>query len=543
MLGRPAVASVASPFLGVSLLLCASGFAACATGGAAAGSAASPAASASSSERIDAAMNARIRAEGMERSRVLETAIMISDIHGPRLAGSSGFMTAANWARTQLSEWGLASARLEPWGRRGKAWELDRFSVEMLAPYYLRINAIPKAWSPGTTGIVTGTPVLVTIRGDSDFVRYRGKLRGRIVMNGGTAVPRNRFEAPARRLTDRELDSLTRITDPGEPRTYWEDADGFLEALARRKRIDDFLRDEGAAALLEPSRNANAILTASHVSYSTDRTGAIPAFMVAREHYDAILRLVERQRAVRLELSLTSRFTQTDSLGYNVVAEIPGTDPRVGQEVVMVGGHFDTWQAAAGATDNAAGSAVAMEAMRILRTLGVNPRRTIRMALWDGEEQEDYFGSMGYVKRHYGDPGPMRLLPDHAKFSAYFNVDHGTGRLRGFYLQGNAAARPILAAFLDPFRDLGASTLSISNAGSTDHMPFASVGLPAFNSIQDPIDYDPKTHHTSLDFADYLLEDDLKQSAVVMASLLYHIAMRDERMPRTPLPAPKRANR
>jgi Zn-dependent M28 family amino/carboxypeptidase len=225
------------------------------------------------------------------------------------------------------------------------------------------------------------------------------------------------------------------------------------------------------------------------------------------------------------------------------VAEIPGIDPRVASEVVMIGGHFDSWQAAAGATDNASGSAVAMEALRILKTLGVKPRRTIRLGLWDGEEQEDYFGSMGYVKRHYGDPEPMQLRPGHANFSAYFNVDHGTGRIRGFYLQGNAAARPILAAFLEPFRDLGASTLSLSNSGSTDHMPFASVGLPAFNSIQDPIDYESKTHHTSLDFADYLIENDLKQQAVVMASLLYHTAMRDARMPRTPLPPPRNATK
>src|SRR5687768_6721425 len=517
------------------------GVAACAAATTPARSTASPIVIASSSERIDTAMNARIRAEGMQRSRVLETAIMISDIHGPRLAGSSGYMAAANWARGQLAQWGISNARLEPWGQRGKGWELERFSIEMLAPYYLRITAIPKAWSPGTTGTVTGTPVLVTIRGDSDFVRYRGKLRGRIVMNGPIALPRNRFDPPARRWTDAELDSLSRITDPGEPRTYWEDAEGFIEGLARRKRIDDFFREEGAAALLEPSRNPNAILSSSHISYATDRTGAVPAFVVAREQYDAVLRLVEGQRPVRLELSLRSRFTQTDSLGYNIIAEIPGTDPRIGKEVVMVGGHFDTWQAAVGATDNAAGSAVAMEAIRILKTLGVNPRRTIRIALWDGEEQEDYFGSMGYVKRHYGDPEPMRLLPEHANFSAYFNVDHGTGRIRGFSLQGNAAARPILAAFLEPFRDLGATTLTIRNDGSTDHMAFASVGLPAFNSIQDEIDYETKTHHTSLDFANYLIEDDLKQAAVVMASLLYHTAMRDDRMPRTPLPQPKSA--
>ncbi|HVF40709.1 MAG TPA: M28 family peptidase [Gemmatimonadaceae bacterium] len=529
-----------------SISLCALYFAGCASSGTPVTSSQSPsvgtATASASFESIDADVNARIRAEATRNSKVLETAIMISDIHGPRLAGSSGYAKAAAWARSQLADWGLSNAALEPWGRRGKGWELERFSVEMIAPYYLRMNAIPKAWSPGTNGVVSGTPLLVSIRGDSDFVRYRGKLRGRIVMNGAISLPRGRFDPPATRLTQRTLDSLANITDPGEPRTYWEDADPFLEALARRRRIDEFFRQEGVTALLEPSRNPRAVLATSHVSYATDRTGAVPAFILAREHYDAVARLIERNRSPRLDLSMSARFTTTDSLGYNIVAEIPGTDPRLANEVVMAGGHFDTWQAASGATDNAAGSAVVMEALRILNAIGVKPRRTIRIALWDGEEQEDYFGSMGYVRRHLGDPTTMRLAPGHNKFSAYFNVDHGTGPIRGFYLQGNAAARPVLGAFLAPFRDLGASTLSIKNYGSTDHMPFSSVGLPAFNTIHDPIDYETVTHHTSLDFADYLIEDDMRQASIVIASLLYHTAMRDALMPRTPLPAPKRAS-
>jgi len=479
----------------------------------------------------------------MQNSKVLETAIMISDVHGPRLAGSSGYMKAAEWARGQLAGWGLSNARLEPWGKRGKGWELDRFSVEMTAPHYLRVTAVPKSWSPGTNGVVSGSPVLVVIRADSDFVRYRGKLRGRIVMHGGIVAPSpaGRLGPMGSRFTTGELDSLSQLTVPGDPATYWEDADGFTEALARRNRIADFFRDEGATAVLQPSANPLTILATSHVSYITDRTGAVPALIVAREHYDRILRLLQRQVPVRLELSLATRFTNTDSLGYNVIAELPGTDRRLAAEVVMVGGHFDTWHAATGATDNAAGCAIAMEAMRILKVIGARPRRTIRIALWDGEEQEDYFGSMGYVKRHFGNPETMTLLSDHSRFSGYFNVDHGTGKIRGIYLQNNAAVRPIFAAFLEPFRDLGAANLTILNKGSTDHMPFNSVGLPGFALIQDPIDYDSRTHHTALDVADYLIEEDLKQAAVVTASLIYHTAIRNDKLPRTPLPPPRRA--
>jgi Zn-dependent M28 family amino/carboxypeptidase len=265
---------------------------------------------------------------------------------------------------------------------------------------------------------------------------------------------------------------------------------------------------------------------------------AVPSFVVDRGDYQRVVNLVENGIPVKLEVSLKTRVLPTDSIGYNVIAEIPGTDPALHDEVVMLGGHFDGYPVGTDATDNAAGSAVAMEVLRILKATGARPRRTIRLALWDGEEHEDYWGSMGYVKKHFGDPETMRLLPAQSKISAYFNFDNGTGRIRGIYMQGNEAVRPIFSALLEPFADLGAATLSIVNKGSTDHMPFTSVGIPAFNFIQDPIDYETRTHHSNRDVAYYLIENDLKQAAVVTASVVLHVANRDGLLPRLPLPSP-----
>jgi carboxypeptidase Q len=490
-------------------------------------------------ERIDHDAIARIRDEGFNRSQVLETALRLSDLNGPRLAGSAGYARAAEWARGTLDAWGLTGARLEPWGRRGAGWEIERFTAEMTAPWYVNLHAIPKAWSTPTPAPVRGTPVLVRIRSEQDFERYRGTLRGRIVLNGALEPVRDRFTVPATRWTQAELDSLARLQDPGEPATYGEDSDGWLEGLARRERIERFLAEEGVALVVEGSTNPVALRASGHVSYTTDPRGRVPALVISRGEFNQVVRLLERDVPVELAVSIHTRFTDADSLGYNVVAELPGTDRRLRDEVVMLGGHLDSWHVGTGATDNAAGVAVAMEAMRILRAAGLQPRRTIRVALWDGEEQEEYHGSMGYVRRHFGDPATLRLLPDHRRLSAYFNLDNGTGRIRGIWAQGNHAAVPIFQQLLAPFADLEATTVSIANVGSTDHIPFQSVGLPGFQFIQDRLDYFARTHHTALDGADYLMEDDMKQAAVVLASLVYHVANRDARLPRGPLPAPR----
>src|SRR5262245_43579662 len=329
------------------------------------------------------AVLARIRDEAMNRSQVLDLALGLSDLNGPRLSGSAGYMRAATWARDRLASWGLAHAALEPWGRRGPSWELDRFSIEMTAPTYLRIHAIPRAWTLATEGVVSGAPLVVRIRADTDYARYQGKLKGAIVLNG---VPGqfNRTREPTHRFTDAELDSMARLTDPGEPHGYWEDYDDFARSLVARDKLFAFFKTEGVAAVLEPSSIPGVLRGDGFWRYATTVDTAIPTFVVAREHYSRILRLVQHDVPVTLELSLAARFTQTDSLGYDVVAELPGSDSRLAPEVIMIGGHLDSWIGGTGATDNAAGSAVAMEVLRILKTVNARPRRTIRIGLLDG---------------------------------------------------------------------------------------------------------------------------------------------------------------
>ena len=488
---------------------------------------------AAAQEPIDSAINAQIRTEAFEHSQVLETALGLSDYNGPRLAGSPLYLRAAHWARDRMAAWGLSKAALEPWGAHPRSWVLERFSVEMNAPYYLRLNAFPRAWNVSTPGPISGSPVLVSIRSDSDFATYRGKLRGKVVLNGAIRDPRSREEQSFHRLTDTELDSLERLADPGSPRDFWDDLNGWLATIKRRREIMEFYRREGALALLEPSGGDLMVRADGNWTYPAPPWRGVPTFVVARDHYDRVARLIEHSAPVRLTLSLRGHLTTGDSTGYNVVAELPGTDPALGSELVMMGGHLDSWISGTGATDNAAGCAVVMEALRVLKAIGAQPRRTIRVALWDAEEpSDDYAGSLGYVKRHFGDPYTMKLLPGHEQLSAYFNLDNGAGRIRGIYLQGNQAAGPILAALLEPFRDVGAAHVTIANTGSTDHLSFVSVGLPGFEFLQDPLDYESRTHHSNLDVGDYLIEDDLKQAAAIVASVVYHVATRDEKLPR-----------
>ena len=491
----------------------------------------------------DSAVLARIRDEGFNRSRVFETAIELSDIRGPRLAGSPQYREAAEWAVKTLTAWGMTSATLEPWGTRGgRSWSVTRHSMEMVTPRYQRIVAFPRAWSPATQGVVRGKPIITAIRGDSDFARYRGQLKGAILLNAPAAVDLTRFRETAERFSPRHLDSLSRLKEPGSPADYWDDSGDYAENVRRRQRLMELMKNEGVAVLLTPSGNTDAVLVSSYAAYDSDVSRMVPAFVVDRGDYDRLVRLVERGQEPTLEISLETRSvvpaTRADSTGYNLIAELRGTDRA--DEVLMVGGHLDSWTAGTGATDNAAGVAIAMEALRILKTVGAPLRRTIRLAGWDGEEHEDYFGSMGYVKKHFGDPESMQLKPAHQKVSAYFNIDNGTGAIRGIYLQGNSRARPLFASMLAPVSDLGASTLTIKNVGSTDHMPFVSVGIPAFTFIQDPIDYETRTHHTDKDEASYLMPEDLKQAAVVVATVLYQAANVPELVPRMPLPAQRR---
>ena len=514
-------------------------------------SAAATTATAQKSAADDSVVLRRLREETSAHSQVLRTATILSDVFGPRLAGSPNYRAAAEWARGELASYGVASAHLEAWGtRRGRTWTPTRYSVELFAPYYARLVAYPRAWSPATTGVVRGTPVLLTdVRADTDIARYGDRLRGKIVLLGEPPALDTSHVAPMiQRWTTRELDSLARLTDPGAPKDYWEDSgDEYLAHLRARQRVALALGRAGVAVVLTPSLVADAPSVNGYQAYDSDLSGAAPAFVLSRGDYARVVNLVRlardaRQPAPVLALDLATRSiiprTRDDSIGYDVIAELPGDDPTLGQEVVMAGGHFDSWTAGTGATDNAAGAAVVMEALRLLHAVGARPKRTIRIALWDGEEQEEYQGSMGYVRHHFGDPVTMRLLPEQTRISAYFNIDHGAGRIRGIRLQGNAAARPYLERVLAPLADLGATTVTIANRGETDHMPFVAVGIPAFTFLQDPLDYDTRTHHTNADVAASLFPADLQQAALVTAAVLFQTANLPQLLPRLSAPKP-----
>lgn len=488
-------------------------------------------------ERVDEQMVARIKAEGFQKSQAMDTLAYLTDVFGGRLTGSPQLKQAQIWARDKMTAFGLSNSKLERWGSFN-GWNIERFSAEMTAPNYDRLNAYPLAWSPPTNGIVSGTPTVVNLRTKADFDKYRGKLKNAIVFRG--TFPRNsaesRFETPTKRFTDEELAKGNAATDPagdgingGSTTTFLDEETDWQAGLVAQKAIIDFLKSEGIAALVEPSRRPNGILGVQGY-YTFDPSQNVPAFTMAREQYARIVRLTQQNIPVKVELELKTNSTPAAE-AYNVIAEIPGTDPKLKDEVVLLGGHFDSWHSGTGAVDNGAGCVAIMEAVRILKAVGARPRRTIRVALWDGEEQS-YFGSVAYVTQHYGDPlGPTRK-PEHEKLSAYFNLDNGSGKIRGVFLQGNEGIRPIFEAYLKPFDHLGASTLSILNTGGTDHMPFDAVGLPGFQFIQDPLDYGSRLHHTNIDVLEGVIEEDLKINAVIIASLAYHTAMRDERLPR-----------
>src|SRR3954470_15023224 len=485
-------------------------------------------------ESVDEVVVAQIKSEAFQRSEVMDTLSWLADVHGPRLTGSPSLRRAAEGARDQLTKGGRVNAALEPNGSTSRGWSIERFSIEMIEPQYMRITGYPRAWSPALAKPLSATPIVVEVKSKDDFDKVRGKLRGAIVMNGRPDPADIGFQAEAKRLTDEELKKQEGQIDPAAsgfssaPKSYWDEEDEFVKALDKQKEIYEFFAKEGIAALVTPSAITEDVRTDGF--YDHVWHPAYPGFVISREHYGRIVRMLDRKQAVKLSLSLTVQTTDRVD-GFNVVAEIPGTDPVLASEVVMLGGHLDSWHSGTGATDNGAGSAVALEAMRVLKAIGVRPRRTIRVALWTGEEQ-DYFGSVGYVERHFGVLKTVELKPEHAKLSGYFNLDNGSGRIRGVNLQGNEAVRPIFDAWLKPFAYLGATTLTSLNTGGTDHMVFNAAGLPGFQFMQDPLDYETRAHHSSLDVYEEAVPDDLMQASVVLASFAYHAAMRDEMLPR-----------
>jgi len=495
-------------------------------------------------EKVDIATIEKIRQEGLQHSQVMDIAFHLTDASGNRLTSSPGFFRAANYAKQQLTQWGLTGATLDPWGEFGKSWDLQKSYVAMTAPYYKPLIAYPKAWCAGTGGPKSASLTLITVKDSAALDQYKGKLAGKILIPDLDETYQQSFKPDATRWTDDQLDSMAKVpmrpVDTAEMRR--RRAQFNRGALAFQNALRSFAQQEGAVAILSgsPRGHDGTIFVQGGGSYQPSAPANLLDIVLSLEDYMTIVRLLRAGIPVSVDADVATKFGTDDTKGYNVIAEIKGTDKK--DEVVMLGGHLDSWHSATGATDNAAGCAVMMEAIRILRTLGVQPRRTIRIALWSGEE-EGLLGSRGYVKKTFADPATMQLLPEHGKLAGYFNIDNGTGKVRGIYLQGNEACRPIFTKWLESFHDLGATTVNVSNTGGTDHQSFDAVGLPGFQFIQDEIEYSTRTHHTNMDSYNHLREDDLKQIATIVAAFVYNTAQRDEKLPRKPLPAPRPAGR
>ena len=567
---------------------------------------------------------ARIKDEGMNRSQVMQTLSYLSDVIGPRLTASPNAKRANEWTRDTLSRWGLQNAHLEAWGPFGRGWTLKSFSAQVIEPQDIPLIAYPKAWSPGVKvmrevasvpdpknkrkvaappalpkpgSVVTADVIFLDAKTEADLDKYKGQLKGKIVLISQPVEVKALFDPLGTRRDEKNLLALANANPPvpgagfgggprgGPPMTAQErQQQQFQQAVFTAKRMN-MLVDEGAAAAVDVSPRGTGgtifvqqatvaqpvpasieeFRTQTRLLYYDPKAEAkmVPQFTVAVEHYNRMIRMIQQGEKLKMTVDLQVEYQDQDNMGYNTIAEIPGTDLK--DEIVMLGGHMDSWQAGTGATDNGAGVAVAMEAVRILQTLGLKPRRTIRIALWTGEE-EGLLGSRAYVAQHFGklegaggqfggggggfggggganNPPPKLItLPEYEKLSGYFNLDNGTGKIRGVYLQGNDAVRSIFRQWLMAFRDRPnenvweAQTLTISNTGGTDHQSFDAIGLPGFQFIQDEIEYDTRTHHSNQDVFDRVQANDMKQAATIMAAFVYQTATRDEKLPRKPAP-------
>ncbi len=499
-------------------------------------------------EKVNPLIISRIKEEGFQHSKVMETLSWLSDVYGPRLFASPDYREAAEWAKSQLEQYGLQNVKLDPLTGNFRGWSAESFSIEMIEPKYTPIFAFPKPYTSSTDGEVSGHPFIMKLKFEhgapnlDSLQEFHGKLKDKIVFwDRGIKPITPNFKATAKRFTDEQLVKAGQQIDP-IPQEYlvrvpkknltermaeWRKTDIKLEKMTR------FLIDEGVRAVVIASHFTNGILHVDSydLPFLRGQIKAVPTFVISNEQFSRIARMKNKGINPVLKLHLNTTFYNEKKYAVNILGEIPGTDSRLRDEIVMVGAHFDTWNAGTGATDNGAGSAVMMEVMRILKTVGLKPRRTIRIALWAGEEQE-YYGSRDYVEKRVGDVASAKPKAKPEQISAYFNLDNGSGQIRGIYLQGNEAVRPVFAALLEPFAYLGVGTLAIQNKSSTDHVIFNHLNVPAFQFIQDPLNYHTVTHHTNLDVYEYAIEDDLKKNAVIIASLVYHVAMRDDMLPR-----------
>jgi len=493
-------------------------------------------------QEVDASIMQKIREEGLQKSKVMEIAFNLTDKNGARLTNSEGYARAANYAKETLAGWGLQNARVEPWGEFGKGWDLQKTYLAMTAPYYKPLLAWPKTWTEGTKGLKKGGLIVIDPKDSATVMGYSGQLKGKLIIIDQTNAYKLSFKADAIRYTEADLAKMAAATMPAGARggQTMDTAQQrrMREAMARNGNmramtiLKNLAKEEGAIGMVTSGvRNHDGTIFAQGGgAYKAADAANFLDMALGIEDYNMLLRLAKSGTEVSMEADVKTKFQEKDMQGYNVIAEIPGTDPALKDEVVMIGAHLDSWQAGNGATDNAAGSSVMMEVMRIIKTIGVQPKRTIRIGLWSGEEQ-GLLGSRGYVKNTFMDANG-KPNEAHQKFAGYFNIDNGTGKVRGIYLQGNEACKPIFTKWLAPFNDLGATTVTISNTGGTDHQAFDAVGLPGFQFIQDPMEYDTRTHHSNMDVYEHLSEEDLKQIATVVAAFAYNTAQADAKLPR-----------
>lgn len=520
----------------------------------------------------------KIKAEGVgKNSKVMETLSYLTNVIGGRLTNSPNMKRANEWTRDTMAKWGMQNAHLEAWGPFGRGWSLKEFSAQIVEPQTIPLIAFPKAWSPSTNGTMTGEVIHLKIKTDADFAKYRGKLKGAIVLVDNIRDLKPDFDGIGRRWTDSQLLDMANAPDPSilanraaAPNFSPEQMQNFVNARALSVKSLNFVLEEGAAVMVDNSSKgdggtifvsgasvAGKVPTSVQDLFGGDGVSAydkaaegkmIPQMTMSTEDYNRLIRILDFGIKLKMKVNIQTQYYDADLMGYNTIAEIPGTDPALKDEIVMLGAHLDSWHASGGATDNGAGSAVAMEAARIILAAGLKPRRTIRVGLWSGEEQ-GLNGSREYVKQHFGEmqgggrfaamlgqpPGKLIKKPDYEKLSAYYNMDNGTGKFRGVYLQGNLAAAPIFRVWLLPFKEMGASTLTINNTGGTDHLSFDAIGLPGFQFIQDPIEYSPLTHHSNQDNFDRIIADDIQTNATIMAAFVYQTAMMDGKIPRKPM--------
>ncbi len=504
-----------------------------------------------SAEKVDLTTVHRIKSEAFENSQVMDHMFYLTDVNGPRLTGSPGYEKAANWVVKKMKDMGTENAHLEKWGPFGKGWTFDRFSMHMLEPSYTPIAGFPLAWSAATQGVFTGEPIAAVLSAtstDEERAKFKGKLKGKMVLLDLPRDVKLHVTADGRRYTADELAEQAISTDPAmlgaggfgarRPGAAAGGAPFNREMIAeRRRKFHQWLLDEGVAAVITNGYNGDGgTVFASSAGGREDKDVIPPPYVaITPEHYNRIYRLVDKKIPVKLELDIQAKVLDQTKESFNVIAEIPGGKKK--DEIVMIGAHLDSWHGGTGATDNAAGSAVMIEVMRILKALDLKMDRTVRLALWSGEEQ-GLLGSAAYVKEHFADTATMKPTSEHPKLAAYYNLDNGSGKVRGIYLQGNDMARPVFEEYLKPFADLGAKTITIRNTGGTDHLSFNAVGLPGFQFIQDPLEYNTRNHHSNYDVYDYIQKSDLMQASAVIASFVYHTANREELLPRKPMPKP-----